>query len=203
MGSLAIVRNPTAVGRCTAKPTEGPTHTETETPVMIRTDMNTPVGWLHITVTTMPSGDEAVASILWPSENGRDGDPALSTSSPEAGSVLARTVEQLNQYFAGERTAFDLPLAPIGTPFQLEAWEALRRIPFGETRSYAGQAAIIGKPTAVRAIGAANGRNPISIVVPCHRVIGANGSLTGFAGGLDAKRWLLNHERRVSGQTLL
>jgi methylated-DNA-[protein]-cysteine S-methyltransferase len=171
--------------------------------MIVRTDMETPVGLIGITVTTQPDGSEAVVSILWPNEFRGHSEAVLIVPYPEPGSVLFKTVEQLGEYFAGDRTVFDLPLAPTGTPFQLEAWEALRRIPFGETRSYSGQAAIIGKPTAVRAIGAANGRNPISIVVPCHRVIGANGSLTGFAGGLEAKRWLLDHERRVSGITLL
>jgi methylated-DNA-[protein]-cysteine S-methyltransferase len=113
--------------------------------------------------------------------------------------ILGSTSNQLDEYFAGYRTNFDIPLAPEGTEFQLEAWAALRLIPFGETRSYAQQAQTIGRPNAVRAIGAANGRNPISIIVPCHRVIGSNGSLTGFGGGLDAKSFLLNHERRVAG----
>lgn len=104
--------------------------------------------------------------------------------------------KQLAEYFAGTRTAFDLPLAPIGTPFQMQAWQALREIPYGTTLSYGQQAAHIGKPNACRAIGLANGRNPISIIVPCHRVIGASGALTGYGGGLPAKRWLLDHEAR-------
>lgn len=98
---------------------------------------------------------------------------------------------QLGEYFAGERTAFDLPLRLAGTPFQLEVWEALRAIPYGETTSYGELARRIGRPAAVRAVGLANGRNPVSIVVPCHRVIGSNGSLTGYGGGLDRKRHLL------------
>ncbi len=101
---------------------------------------------------------------------------------------------QLAEYFAGNRQAFDLPLAPRGTAFQQLAWTALQQIPYGQTRSYQEQAAAIGRPAAVRAIGTANGRNPLSIIVPCHRVIGANGSLTGYGGGLDAKQWLLAHE---------
>lgn len=110
--------------------------------------------------------------------------------------ALAPVRTQLEEYFRGERRTFDLPLAPDGTPFQLRAWQALRAIPFGETRSYGEQARAMGKSsgTAARAVGAANGRNPISIIVPCHRVIGANGSLTGFGGGLRAKAWLLEHE---------
>ncbi|MBE7189184.1 methylated-DNA--[protein]-cysteine S-methyltransferase [Jatrophihabitans endophyticus] len=101
---------------------------------------------------------------------------------------------QLAEYFAGDRLEFDLPLDAAGTAFQHSVWEALRAIPYGETRTYGQQALAIGLPTAVRAVGAANGRNPISIIVPCHRVIGADGSLTGYGGGVEAKRWLLGHE---------
>jgi methylated-DNA-[protein]-cysteine S-methyltransferase len=100
-------------------------------------------------------------------------------------------VAQLEAYFAGRLRAFDLPLAPQGTAFQLQVWQALRTIPYGETLSYSGLAQRIGKPAAVRAVGAANGRNPIAIIIPCHRVIGADGSLTGFGGGLPVKRTLL------------
>ena len=105
--------------------------------------------------------------------------------------------EQLRAYFAKELRVFTLPLAPRGTPFQLDVWRALRDIPYGETRSYAQIARIIGKPDAIRAVGAANGANPLPIVVPCHRVIGSNGSLTGFGGGLAAKRFLLDLELYV------
>jgi methylated-DNA-[protein]-cysteine S-methyltransferase len=105
--------------------------------------------------------------------------------------------EQLRAYFAKQLRVFTLPLAPRGTPFQLECWRALRDIPYGETRSYSQIARIIGKPDAVRAVGAANGANPLPIVVPCHRVIGSNGSLTGFGGGLAAKRFLLDLELYV------
>ena len=108
--------------------------------------------------------------------------------------TLARLADQLGEYFAGSRQEFDLPLDPVGTEFQRLAWRALQAIPYGTTRSYSEQAAAIGRPRAVRAIGAANGKNPISIVIPCHRVIGADGSLTGFGGGLLAKRFLLDHE---------
>ena len=104
-------------------------------------------------------------------------------------------VDQLDAYFAGRRRAFDLPLAPVGTAFQLTVWEALRTIPYGETRSYGQLAAQIGRPRASRAVGAANGSNPLSVVVPCHRVIGADGTLTGFGGGLPRKKWLLAMER--------
>jgi len=101
---------------------------------------------------------------------------------------------QLAEYFAREREEFDLELAPVGTPFELEVWEALRRIPYGETRSYGDLARQLGRPNASRAVGRANGANPIPIVVPCHRVIGSDGSLTGFGGGLDAKMRLLEIE---------
>jgi methylated-DNA-[protein]-cysteine S-methyltransferase len=108
--------------------------------------------------------------------------------------VLAEAAQQLAAYFAGERHEFDLPLRPTGTPFQLTVWEALRRIPYGETVTYGELAAAIGRPAAARAIGSANHRNPLAIVVPCHRVIGADGTLTGYAGGLSAKAALLSLE---------
>ena len=113
---------------------------------------------------------------------------------------FAAVIAQLDEYFAGTRKEFDIPLAPRGTHFQREVWLALRDIPYGETWTYAKQAVAIGRPSATRAVGAANGRNPIGIVVPCHRVIGADGSLTGYGGGIDRKRWLLAHERHVIGQ---
>lgn len=108
--------------------------------------------------------------------------------------ALAEAAGQLNAYFAGELTTFDLPLAPRGTAFQLRVWGALRSIPYGETASYAEIARAIGEPTAFRAVGAANGRNPLPIVVPCHRVIGSGGSLVGFGGGIERKRYLLDLE---------
>ncbi len=110
------------------------------------------------------------------------------------GPVLEDAARQLGEYFAGKRTRFDLPLAPVGTAFQREVWTALAAIPFGELRSYRDIARDINRPKAVRAVGAANGRNPLPIVVPCHRVIGSDGSLTGFAGGLSAKQALLKLE---------
>ena len=108
--------------------------------------------------------------------------------------LLDATAAQLDAYFAGVRIAFDLPLAPEGTEFQRTVWHALATIPYGETISYAALAERIGKPAAVRAVGAANGRNPLPIVLPCHRVIGADGALTGFGGGLPTKRFLLELE---------
>jgi methylated-DNA-[protein]-cysteine S-methyltransferase len=113
-------------------------------------------------------------------------------------SVLGRAADQLGEYFDGERVAFDLPLALRGTVFQRSVWEALLGIGYGQTVSYAQLADRIGRPTAVRAVGHANGRNPVSIIVPCHRVVGSDGSLTGYGGGLDTKRRLLDLERGVS-----
>ena len=118
---------------------------------------------------------------------------------PPDGSVESRAgfeeaVDQLNAYFARQLREFTLPLEPQGTPFQLRVWQELRAIPYGETRSYSEVAKAIGRPGSVRAVGAANGANPLPIVVPCHRVIGADGSLTGFGGGLPAKRFLLDLE---------
>jgi methylated-DNA-[protein]-cysteine S-methyltransferase len=108
-----------------------------------------------------------------------------------AAAVLDDTASQLAEYFAGRRRSFALPLAPPGTGFQRRVWDALLQIPCGETRSYGALAHSLGRPAASRAVGAANGRNPISIIVPCHRLIGADGALTGYGGGIAAKRWLL------------
>jgi methylated-DNA-[protein]-cysteine S-methyltransferase len=110
--------------------------------------------------------------------------------------------EQLDAYFAGEREDFALELAPHGTPFQLRVWDELTKIPYGETIPYSELARRLGNPKLVRAVGLANGRNPISIVIPCHRVIGADGSLVGYGGGLERKKWLLEHEAVISGRRL-
>ena len=134
-----------------------------------------------------------LAAILW--ENDRPNRVRLGpmTEAPD-NPVLLKTARQLEEYFAGTRNCFELELDFVGTDFQKQVWAALLTIPFGETRSYSQIAQQIGKPSAVRAVGAANGRNPISIVAPCHRVIGASGKLTGFAGGLEAKERLLTLE---------
>lgn len=126
-------------------------------------------------------------------------------SEPVAGGnpLLDRVAAQLGEYFAGERRDFDLPLELAGSPFQREAWDALLRIPYGRTRSYAEQAALLEQPHAVRAVARANGENRLAIVVPCHRVVGADGRLTGYGGGLHRKRWLLDHELRHSGAEVL
>ena len=129
-----------------------------------------------------------------------DGAPHAESAVPEAAredaAVFARVGEQLEAYFEGERTSFDIALAPRGTAFQREVWRALAAIPYGKTTTYAAIASAIGKPRAVRAVGAANGKNPLSIVVPCHRVIGQDGTLTGYAGGIPNKRALLALEAR-------
>ena len=112
----------------------------------------------------------------------------------QAARYLEIVEAQLGEYFARQRTVFALKLDLLGTPFQLDVWKSLARIPYGETTSYGQQAKWVGRPAAVRAVGGANGRNPVAIVLPCHRVVGANGSLTGFGGGLERKIWLLEHE---------
>jgi methylated-DNA-[protein]-cysteine S-methyltransferase len=121
----------------------------------------------------------------------------------EGGGVIDRAAAQLGEYFDGDRTVFDLPLATAGSPLQEHVWAALRTVPFGTTTTYGQIATDLGMgPGGARAVGSANARNPLSIVVPCHRVVGSSGSLTGYAGGLEAKRRLLTHEARVSGRTL-
>jgi len=122
---------------------------------------------------------------------------------PVAAQILQQAVVQLREYFAGSRQAFDLPLAGNGTAFQQQVWQQLCAIPFGQTQSYGELALRLGNKNAMRAVGAANGRNPIAIIVPCHRVIGADGKLTGYAGGLDRKIWLLQHEQRTAQRALL
>lgn len=149
------------------------------------TRIPSPVGEL-----TLVASDAGLVAVLWEHDDCdrvRLGERVEDDRHP----VLIAAAEQLGAYFAGKRTAFDLPLDFRGTHFQKRVWAALLTIPFGETRSYGEIARAIGQPTASRAVGAANGRNPISIIAPCHRVIGANGLLTGFAGGIEAKRLLL------------
>lgn len=144
----------------------------------------TPIGDLPLV-----ASDAGLVAIRWAG----DAPPAGAVPAP-GHAVLAAAAAQLTEYFAGTRRAFDLPLDPAGTPFQRSVWAALATIPFGATVSYAAIARAIERPTATRAVGAANGQNPLPIVVPCHRVIGSGGALTGFGGGLAIKRWLLAHE---------
>lgn len=156
------------------------------------THIPSPVGSLKLV-----ASDRGLAAILW--ENDRADRVRLGAMREQPDyPVLVAARRQLEQYFAGERTVFDLPLDFRGTAFQKNVWAALLAIPFGETRSYADIARGLGRPRATRAVGAANGKNLISIVAPCHRVIGSDGSLTGFAGGLDGKRYLLDLEQRVT-----
>ncbi|MCS6968283.1 MAG: methylated-DNA--[protein]-cysteine S-methyltransferase [Cytophagales bacterium] len=122
-------------------------------------------------------------------------EPALQDDLAQQNPFIRQAIEQLDAYFAGVQKHFDLPLDLQGTPFQQRVWQELQRIPFGHTITYAQLAARIGQPEAVRAVAAANSRNPVWIIVPCHRVIGTDGSLTGYAGGLWRKEWLLNHEQ--------
>ncbi|HEX7694855.1 MAG TPA: methylated-DNA--[protein]-cysteine S-methyltransferase [Sphingomonas sp.] len=147
-----------------------------------------PVGKLKLV-----ASDHGLAAILW--ENDREDRVKLGTMTERPDHpILVETKRQLGEYFASQRTAFDLPLDFHGTDFQKSVWAALLRIPFGETRTYADIARELDRPTAFRAVGAANGKNPISIVAPCHRVIGTDGTLTGFAGGLEGKAFLLELE---------
>ncbi|TAE34380.1 MAG: methylated-DNA--[protein]-cysteine S-methyltransferase [Alphaproteobacteria bacterium] len=139
------------------------------------------------------ASEVGIRAVLWeddPQKRVRLGQTLEQRTHP----MLIHAMRELDEYFARTRTVFTVPLDPIGTDFQKRAWDALTMIPYGETRSYAQQAQMMGHPKAVRAVGAANGKNPISIIVPCHRVIGANGTLTGFAGGLAVKSTLLQHE---------
>jgi methylated-DNA-[protein]-cysteine S-methyltransferase len=159
---------------------------------------DSPIGPLVVVV---DGDDNQVVTGLYLPKQGAPGHVA-----PEwkrAPAKLREASAQLAAYFAGKLLAFDLEFAPHGTEFQRRVWDELTRIPYGDTISYLELARRIGKPSAMRAVGAANGANPISIFVPCHRVIGADGTLTGYGGGLPAKRWLLDHERHFAPAPLL
>ena len=150
--------------------------------------------WSPVGELTLVADVGGLAAILW--EDDKPDRVRLGKLTEKADHpVLLETERQLAQYFAGERRTFDVPLSFAGTDFQKRVWAALLAIPFGETRSYGEIADQLGNPGASRAVGAANGRNPISIIAPCHRVVGSNGKLTGFAGGLEAKAYLLDLER--------
>jgi methylated-DNA-[protein]-cysteine S-methyltransferase len=156
------------------------------------TTHRTPVGEL-----TLIASDLGLRAIHWPKSTGpRTGGKTRTRRDPDH-PMLRRAAKQLNEYFDGKRVRFDIPLDLQGTRFQVAAWRALAEIPFGSTTSYGQQARAIGVPTAARALGAANRVNPVCIILPCHRVIGANGKLIGFAGGLQTKQWLLDHEAAV------
>ncbi len=153
-------------------------------------EMNSPVGTLKLV-----AHDQALVAVLWENENPKRVRLAQLIENKNH-PVLLETQQQLNEYFQGHRTQFDLALDFAGTEFQQKVWQALLTIPFGETRSYKQIAEQIGNVKAVRAVGAANGKNPISIIAPCHRVVGASGKLVGFAGGLENKDILLKIEKR-------
>ena len=150
--------------------------------------------WSPVGELTLVADERGLAAILW--ENDKPDRVRLGALNEKPDHpVLVETERQLGEYFAGNRRTFDVPLSFAGTDFQKRVWAALLAIPFGETRSYGEIADQLGAPGASRAVGAANGRNPISIIAPCHRVVGSNGKLTGFAGGLEAKAFLLDLER--------
>jgi methylated-DNA-[protein]-cysteine S-methyltransferase len=158
--------------------------------------MDSPVGNLKLIAT-----DQGLAAILWENDNPRRV-PLSPLSANKKHLILQETEKELSEYFAGQRNNFSVKLNPQGTDFQNKVWQALLTIPFGETRSYGQIATQIGHVKAMRAVGAANGRNPISIIVPCHRVIGASGQLTGFAGGLGIKEYLLSLEGNQDAKKL-
>ncbi|HXW36266.1 MAG TPA: methylated-DNA--[protein]-cysteine S-methyltransferase [Acidimicrobiales bacterium] len=149
--------------------------------------------------TIMLSGDDAALTGLHMSDARHAPPPDPTWNRTDDLPLFKATAEQLDEYFSGDRKEFDLPLELEGTAFQKEVWRALREIPYGQTASYGEIAARVGRPGASRAVGLANGRNPIGIIVPCHRVIGANGTLTGYGGGLDRKQWLLALEGSWTG----
>lgn len=150
--------------------------------------MPSPVGTLKLV-----AGDRGLAAVLWPEDNPKRVPITGAVETPDH-PVLLQAERELGEYFAGARRAFAVSLEFKGTDFQKRVWQALLEIPYGETRTYGQLAVQLGNEKAMRAVGAANGRNPISIIAPCHRVIGASGQLTGFAGGLETKAWLLGHE---------
>lgn len=150
---------------------------------------------------TLVAHDSVLAGVYFTDHAHR---PPLSALGPRSDAGFAAAIDQLREYFRGDRIAFDLPLTPRGGEFQLRVWNLLRRIPYGQTRTYGQLAAELGDPGLARAVGTANSRNPLSVIVPCHRVVGADGALVGYAGGLERKRFLLSLEGApVGGQMLL
>ncbi len=154
--------------------------------------MPSPAGQLLLTASA-----DGLTGVYFPGE-GRQPEPDWQFDRPR----FADVIEQLEEYFAGDLVEFSLPLAPPGTPFQHRVWEELASVTYGTTITYTELARRVGRPNSIRAVGGANGRNPICVIVPCHRVVGVNGSLTGYSAGIDTKRWLLDFERqmRPSGQ---
>lgn len=157
--------------------------------------LSSPIGILEISGT-----ESAITSILFQTAEKRT-TPALAETA-ESSEIIRICMQQLTEYFGGERRNFDIPLAPQGTAFQQKVWTQLGEIPFGETSSYLSLAKKLGDEKCIRAAASANGKNPISIIIPCHRVIGSDGSLVGYAGDLWRKKWLLEHERRLYGKHL-
>ena len=156
-------------------------------PIRTHDVLDSPIGEL-----TVVNSDGVLCGLFMPEQRHL---PRPETFGRRDGRGFGRVDEQLRAYFDGEITSFDLPLRLEGTPFQLRVWAELRRVPYGETRTYGQLAAALGSPLASRAVGLANGRNPISIIVPCHRIVGSTGRLTGYGGGLPRKQQLLDHER--------
>ncbi len=155
---------------------------------LTRSTVESPIGLLRLI-----GSDAGLRAILWPDE--REGRVTFDETIIDGEHpVLTETAAQLASYLAGNRHDFDVLLDPVGTDFQREVWAGLQEIPYGETQTYGELADSLERPGAARAVGAATGRNPISIVIPCHRLVGSTGALTGFAGGIESKRWLLNHE---------
>lgn len=169
-------------------------HTTTDQ-TYVQTAFPSPVGEL-----TVIGSESGVRAVLWP--NDRPGRVTIDhLVTPDRDGRLDMALDQLEEYFSGARRTFTVPLVVSGTDFQRAVWRRLAEIPYGSTASYGEVATAIGRPSAARAVGAATGLNPISVIIPCHRLVGSTGALTGFAGGLDAKRWLLRHEQ--SQQRLL
>ena len=156
--------------------------------------LDSPIG-----VLTLVASEEGLTHVLFEGQELVDVGLPDDLPEPAVDPTLDAAADQLGEYFDGDRREFDLPLDLRGTDFQQDAWRALAAVPYGETRTYGEQADAIGRPGAFRAVGAANGRNPIPVILPCHRIVGADGSLTGFAGGLDTKRRLLNLEQAQQG----
>jgi methylated-DNA-[protein]-cysteine S-methyltransferase len=156
----------------------------------LKKEIDSPLG-----VLTLLASDLGLQALLWPAQQDRWRTERDSATRADDHPVLKSAAAQVRQYFAGERRVFDLPLDPVGTPFQCQVWDLLAQISYGQTTTYGQLAQSLGASGKAQAVGAANGRNPISIIVPCHRVIGHGGDLTGFAGGLDAKSYLLELER--------
>jgi methylated-DNA-[protein]-cysteine S-methyltransferase len=153
-----------------------------------------PIGWIEITSVQLPEGSWSLSSLYFRDDAQLMPKSTKSAATSDSDHFVSRVINQLDDYFNGRRSHFNIPLSLSGTTFQLNVWHALQDIPYGSTISYQQLANTLHRHRAVRAVGAANGKNPISIIIPCHRVIGSNGHLTGYAGGLHRKAWLLKHE---------